>query len=96
MRMHLCADVFEGTVAGYRGRDGRAGLVCGFYLRLFGNKLLYCGSPLSVRSLRARAHSSTYPNKIYKINRISPVIKNFIFFANLNKHKTMPLLYKTS
>ena len=96
MRMHLCADVFGGTVAGYRARDSRAGLVCGFYLKLFGSKLLYCGSPLSVRSIRARAYSSIYPNKIYKINRISPRIKKYIFFANPNKPKTMPLLYKTS
>ena len=35
-----------------------------------------------------------YPKKIYKVQRIPPLIKNFIFFANRNTLKSMSLMFK--
>ena len=41
--------------------------VCGFYLKLSENTLLYCASSSSVRLIRAHAHSINNPKKTYKI-----------------------------
>ena len=71
----------------YRIHSDRAGLMCGFYLNLFENTLLYCTSPSSVRRIRSRPYSINTPKKMYQIQRISPVIKIFTFIANGNTPK---------
>ena len=60
----------------------------GFYLKLFENTLLYCASPSSVRPIRARAYNINTPKKIYKIQRIEPLIKICIFLRTGTPLKT--------
>ena len=44
--------------------------VCGFYLKLFDDALLYCASPPSVHSIRARKYRMDTPKKVYKRQRV--------------------------
>ena len=89
--MLICRKVLVRTTEAVAAELG----VCGFYLKLFENKLLCKFGPPSIRPIRARIYNINIPNKMFKIQRISLLIKNFIFFANRNTSKNTPLLYKT-